>query len=154
MQLAISSRERKLDAFFERAKKRVTDDEVVSDLSKLAAVLACGYVERCVEIIVLERLNNRAHARVLKFVQAHFKRGTNYDCDAMCQLLERFDSEWSERLKKKLHTNERLASSLVSLYSIRNSVAHGGDQNRGISGIEIMYQDCKLIVSALIEATQ
>ena len=75
MQHAIGSRERKLDEFFQRAKKKAPDDEVVSDLSKLAAVLTCGCVERCVEIVILERLTSRAHTRVLKFIQAHFKRG-------------------------------------------------------------------------------
>ncbi|WP_025031124.1 HEPN domain-containing protein [Nitratireductor aquibiodomus] len=154
MRHAIASRERKLDAFFHRAKKKVADDEVVSDLSKLAAVLACGYVERCVEVVILERLSNRAHTRVLKFIKAHFKRGTNYDCEAMCQLLDRFDTDWSKKLRQKLDANEQLATSLASLYVIRNSVAHGGDQNRGLAGIESMYSDCKLIIAALVEATQ
>ena len=154
MQHAIGSREKKLDEFFQRAKKKVPDDEVVSDLSKLAAVLTCGYVERCVEIVILERLTSRAHTRVLKFIKAHFKRGTNYDCEAMCQLLERFDMDWSERLRHKLAANEQLEASLTSLYVIRNSVAHGGDQNRGLAGIESMYLDCKKIVAALVEATR
>lgn len=154
MQLAIASRERKLDEFFQRAKMKVADDEVVSDLSKLAAVLTCGYVERCVEIVILERLASRAHTRVLKFIKAHFKRGANYDCEAMCQLLERFDTDWSERLRQKLGANEQLETSLASLYVIRNSVAHGGDQNRGLTGIESMYLDCKKIVAALVEATR
>ena len=72
----------------------------------------------------------------------------------MCQLVERFDMDWSEKLRKKLAANEQLEASLTSLYVIRNSVAHGGDQNRGLAGIESMYLDCKKIVAALVEATR
>ncbi len=59
MRHAITSRERKLDDFFVRANK-LTDDELKSDLARLGAVLVCGYVERCVEVIILDRLTTKA----------------------------------------------------------------------------------------------
>ena len=154
MQHAIDSRERKLDAFFKRAKKQAADDEITSDMARLGAVLACGYIERCVEVIILERLTKRAHARVLKFVKSHFKKGTNYDCEAICQLLERFESGWADSFRSQISKNEQWASSLSSLYVLRNSIAHGGDQNRGLAGVETLYEDCKVIVKALVEATR
>lgn len=153
MNHVIISRERKLDSFFARAKKNGVDDELTSDLARLGAVLVCGYVERCVEIVVLERLQHRAHERVLNFVKTHFKRGTNYNCEAISQLLERFDSGWAREFRSEIGTNDQWEASLSSLYVLRNSIAHGGDQSRGLAGIESLYADCRLIIEALARAT-
>ncbi|TBY28406.1 hypothetical protein E0H93_24995 [Rhizobium leguminosarum bv. viciae] len=154
MQHAIDSRERRLDEFFERANKGVADEEILSDLARLGAVLACGYVERCVEIIILERLSKRAHERVLQFVKTHFKKGTNYDCEAICQLLERFDIAWASEFRRILKGNEQWETSLDSLYALRNSVAHGGVQNRSLAGVKALYDECKYVMMALVDATK
>lgn len=153
MQLAIGSRERKLDAFFARAK-HAGDEEVASDLARLGIVLVCGYVERCVEVIILNRLATRAQPRVLQFIKSHFKKGTNYDCEAICQLLIRFDQDWEKTFRLMISNNDHWSTSLASAYNLRNSIAHGGDGNKGLLGVETLYTDCKRIVVALIEATK
>ena len=99
MRHAIDSRIRQLDGFFARASA-IEDDELKADLSKLGAVLACGFVERSVEIIILDRISYRAHPRVQSFVKSYFKKGTNYDCDAICKLIERFDVVWSRNMRQ------------------------------------------------------
>lgn len=153
MQHAIDSRERKLDAFFVRAKG-VSDDELKSDLARFGAVLVCGYVERCVEVIVLGRLAGRAHPRVLQFIKSHFKKGTNYDCEAICQLLVRFDQDWGTAFRLAIGKNDQWSTSLASAYNLRNSIAHGGDGNEGLNRVENLYMDCKNIVVALVDATK
>ena len=150
---AIANRERKVDAFFARAKT-INDDEVKSDMARFGIVLICGYVERSVEIIILERLTNRAQPRVLSFIKTHFKRGTNYDCEAICQLLIRFEQEWSNAFRLAIDAHEDWESSLTSAYALRNSIAHGGDGNKGLSGVGVLYGDCKEIISALLRATE
>jgi hypothetical protein len=152
MRHAIDSRERKLDAFFARAK-HTGDDELKSDLARLGAVLVCGYVERCVEIIILGRLSTRAQPKVLNFVKSHFKMGANYDCEAICQLLTRFDRDWETEFRLSITAHEQWSTSLSSAYALRNSIAHGGDGTQGLTGIEAFYTDSKNIVSALIDAT-
>jgi len=149
----IDSREGKLDAFFARAKG-AGDDELKSDLARLGAVLVCGYVERCVEVIILDRLTTRAQPKVLQFIKTYFKKGTNYDCEAICQLLLRFDQNWETAFRSTIDKNDQWSSSLTSTYSLRNSIAHGGDGNKGLSGIEALYDDCKNIIAALIAATK
>ena len=150
---AIESRERKLDAFFARARA-VKDDELKSDMARFGIVLVCGYVERSVEVIILERLTNRAQPRVLSFIKTHFKRGTNYDCEAICQLLVRFEQDWSNAFRLEIDAHEDWESSLTSAYALRNSIAHGGDGNKGLPGVEVFYGDCKMIIAALLEATE
>jgi hypothetical protein len=153
MRHAIESRERKLDKFFARART-TDDDELKSDLARFGAVLVCGYVERCVEVIILDRLSTRAQPIVLHFIKSHFKKGTNYDCEAICQLLIRFDPDWETAFRSLLKNNDQWLTSLSSAYALRNSIAHGGDSNTGISGIEAFYRDSKDVVAALIEATK
>lgn len=153
MRHAITGREQKLDAFFARAKG-IGDDELKSDLARFGAVLVCGYVERCVEVVILDRLTTRAQPRVLQFIKSHFKKGTNYDCEAICQLLLRFDQNWETAFRATISKNDQWSTSLVSAYNLRNSIAHGGDGNKGLLSIETLYTDCKNIVVALMEATK
>lgn len=153
MRHAIESRERKLEEFFARAKN-TDDDELKSDLARFGIVMVCGYVERCVEVIVLDRLTAKAQPKVLQFIKSHFKKGTNYDCEAICQLLIRFDQNWERAFRSAINKNDQWLTSLASAYSLRNSIAHGGDGNKGLPGVEAFYLDCKNIVVTLIEATR
>ena len=154
MQHAINSRKRKLDLFFQRAQSNNIDEETQSDLARYGAVLVCGYVERCVEVIILERLSNLAHPRVRKFIQAHFKRGTNYDCEAICQLLERFDPDWSQKFRAFLESHDEVVAAITSAYALRNSIAHGGDANRGLSGVIEIFNSAQIAVEKLVECTR
>jgi len=153
MRHAIDSRIRSLDAFFKRAADPQISDEIRADLARYGAVLVCGFIERSVEVIILERLKSRAHPRVINFVSAWFKKGTNYDCDAICQLFERFDTLWSRRFRDFMDKNARVVSSVDSVYTLRNSIAHGGDQNRGLAGVKSLYADARDVVEAMIVAT-
>ncbi len=154
MRQAIDSRIRSLDAFFVRAADPDITDQIRADLARYAAVLVCGFIERSVEVIILERLSRRAHPRVIRFVAAWFKKGTNYDCEAICQLFERFDLTWGQRFRQYMATNNGPVESVESVYTLRNSVAHGGDQNRGLAGVKLLYEDSKKVVDAMILATR
>lgn len=130
-----------------------SDEEVAANLRRFGTVLICGFVERSIEVILLERLKPLAHPRVLNFVKSHFKRGTNYNCDVICNLLERFEPEWKNKFKHFMDNNEKQVDALSSTYSVRNSVAHGG--SGGINAITLRERrdDVKKIVDALIKAT-
>jgi RiboL-PSP-HEPN len=151
---AIESRKRQLDDFFERAKERTLSDVVRSDLAKHGAVLVCGFVERSVETIVMDRVNSLANIRVANFVRRHFTRGTNYECEPICQLLERFDLEWSKSLRAYLANNDDVVQSMLSVYGLRNSIAHGGTASAGLSYVLGYYECAKRLVEAMKLATR
>lgn len=154
MNPSIENRKRQLDAFFHRATTTQMTDESRSDLAKYGAVLVCGFIERCVELVVLERLTQLAHPRVIKFVKSHFKRGTNYECEPICQLLERFDADWASGFRIFVENNRRLEEQVSSAYTLRNSIAHGGDANRGLNGVRELYDAAKAVVDGLVAATR
>lgn len=145
---------------FERLTKQVEiacsadDVELGAILRSYGTVLICGFVERSVEVIILERLRSRAHPKVINFVKSHFKKGTNYNCNAICQLLDRFDSKWKESFRDFMENNEKEVEALSSIYSIRNSVAHGGDFGISAHALRERCGDAKKIIDALILSTR
>jgi hypothetical protein len=153
LSLAIESRKRQLDAYFGRAAAAAVPDEVKSDLARHGAVLVCGFVERSVEIVIMERIQRRAQPRVLSFVRSHFKRGTNYDCEAIAQLLDRFDVVWGRKFRGFFTARDDLVQALHSSYDLRNSIAHGGDANRGLLGVQELYVSAKAVIDGLEAAT-
>lgn len=154
MRAVIDARKRKLDDYFLRASVKGLDEQIQADLARHGAVLVCGFIERCVEIVILERLSFRGHPRVISFVKSHFKRGTNYDCEAIRGLLERFDLEWSDKFRSFMADHSSLVGALESAYTLRNSIAHGGTASRGMSGVIELYDAAPKIVDALIESTE
>jgi hypothetical protein len=133
MILAVDSRVTALRGFLVRAADKNLDPQVQAELCKLGAVMTCGTLERCIELIILERLANKAHPRIISFVKGHFKRGANYDCEAIEQLFRRFDPDWAEDFRKFVEANDAVKQSVASCYSVRNAVAHGAPQGLGIS---------------------
>ncbi len=100
MQRQLDSRFAEVERYIARVCAHGIPEELQSYLYRLGAIMICGNVERSIEIIVLDRLDRRAHPRVLNFIKSRFKRGTNYDCEAIEQLLVRFDEGWYKSLKR------------------------------------------------------
>ena len=145
---------------FERLERQINlacsvdDEELSANLSRFGTVLICGFVERSVEVVILERLGKKAHPRIIKFVKSSFKRGTNYNCNAICQLLERFDLSWRDKFREFMNNNEKEVEALSSTYNMRNSVAHGGDANISSTILKERCLDAKKIIDALISSTR
>lgn len=145
---------------YQRLQERVElaclekDEEISDALRKYCTVLICGFVERSVEVIILDRLRSRAHPRILSFVKSYFKRGRNYDCNTICSLLERFDTSWKASFDEFLVRHEREVEALSSVYSVRNSVAHGGDSGISSQNLRQRCADAKTIVDGIVDATK
>lgn len=145
---------------FEKLERQIeiacfTEDPQIADgLRRYGTVLICGFVERSVEVVILERLKNRAHPKVINFVKSHFKKGSNYHCETISQLLERFEPSWRDHFRKFMEGNAKQVDALLSTYNVRNSVAHGGDHGISAAVLKERCADAKLVVDAVIEATK
>ncbi|MDF1585247.1 HEPN domain-containing protein [Marinimicrococcus flavescens] len=153
MQHQIDLRFHKLESFIQQSFAHDLSEEVQSYLSRFGAVLICGNVERSCEIIILHRLEKRAHPRVLNFVKSHFKRGMNLDCTAIEQLLARFDPGWQKNFKAFIDSNSAVEEGISSCYAVRNSVAHGGQMSVGKKRLRELFDLSKKLVDGIIEAT-
>ena len=154
MRHQLDSRITEIERFIARATARDVPEELQSYLARFGAVLVCGFVERSVETIIVERLNRRAHERVLNFIRSHFKRGTNYDKDAIEQLLLRFDSNWYRNFRTFIESNQDVEVGISSLYGVRNSVAHGGTNSLEPKRLTELFDISKKLIEGLIKATE
>ena len=101
----------------------------------------------------MEKIAQRAHPRVQSFIRGYFKIGANYNCEAIAQLLERFDLGWSTKFRTFMKTRDDLVEALRSAYDLRNSIAHGGSANRGLHGVQDLFASAKEVVDAMEAAT-
>ncbi|HVI32671.1 HEPN domain-containing protein [Phenylobacterium sp.] len=154
MRRQLESRVDQIERFIARAHDKDVPDDVRAALARFGAVLVCGFVERSVEIIVTERLKYRAQDRVLNFIKTHFQRGTNYDCEAISQLLARFDPEWYRRFCAFVESNDDVREGISSAYGVRNSVAHGGSNSMGLNRLREIFEMSKQLVEGLVRATE
>lgn len=154
MRQAIVARFDALSASIDRACEEPIGEHHKIDLRRYCVVLVCGFVERSLEVIVLERLKKRAQPQVLSFIKSHFQRGTNFRCASICELLKRFDASWEQAFDEWIGDNEARVADLNSAYSLRNQVAHGGTASVTVRDVRRYAESAKIIVDAVVEATK
>lgn len=116
--------------------------------------MICGNLERCVEHLVIERIGKRSVVQTTSFLKAYFKRGTNYDCDSILQLLFRFDPVWGREFEEFVKNHLDIKDGVSSCYAIRNSVAHGGGGNLGYRDLRQYYEASFYVVIKLEQIFQ
>ncbi len=149
MSVEIEQRFKSLEELINAAAKE-GDERTASYFCKLGAVLICGNLERCVELILMARIADRSMPQVGNFLRRFFGRGTNYDCEQICQLLFRFDNGWGHAFETYIDSRSDLKESISSCYAVRNSVAHGGGQSLGPKILK-QYFDASFDVVAELE---
>lgn len=153
MRPQIQSRIDQIERYIARALQGDVPEDIQASLAQFGAVLVCGFVERSVEIVITERLSHRAHDRVLSFIKSHFRRGTNYDCEAIAQLLNRFDSAWYRKFSDFVDKNADVKEGLSSVYGVRNTIAHGGTNSLALKRVRELFEISKRVVQAMDDAT-
>lgn len=147
---AVEQRFIALSRLIRAAQEKGLDEQTASYFCKLGSVLICGNLERCVELIISERIASKSPPQVLSFLKTYFKRGTNYDCDQISQLLYRFDTNWGRDFDCFLESNSAVKEGISSCYAVRNSVAHGGGQSLGPRAL-MQYYDASFTLIAQLE---
>jgi hypothetical protein len=145
----IEQRFKTLEELINAAAKE-SDERTASYFCKLGSVLICGNLERCVELIMMARIADRSAPQVGNFLRRFFSRGTNYDCEQICQLLYRFDNGWGHAFQAFVDSRSDLKESISSCYAVRHSVAHGGAGSLG-PRILRQYFDASFTVVAELE---
>jgi hypothetical protein len=153
MQLAIKSREESLNSFIDRAVSPDVPQEIQGHLYRYGAILVCGNIEQCIKLILLDRLTNRAHKRVINFVKNYLDRGQNLDCKSIEDLLNRFEPAWGKALKDFVDSNNDIKEGISSAYSVRNPIAHGSPASLGSARLREIFDISKRLIEGVIQAT-
>lgn len=154
MQLQLDSRYNAVVRFIGEASAGAVPEDVQAHLYRFGTVLICGYIERSIEIIIMERLSYRAHARILTFVRSHFKRGRNMDPKGVGELLVRFDVDWYREFERLAKADEVMSAGVYSCYDMRNTIAHGGTANIALKRLNELLAAAKQMVDYVVLATR
>lgn len=150
MSLEIEYRFSVVEKFVNQATAKGLEEEYASRLCQLGSIMVCGNLERCVELAISRRLESHSPKQVASFLKSFFRRGTNYDCEAICQLVHKFDNAWGNKLEAAL--TESMKTSIASCYSVRNSIAHGGTHSLGPKSLR-QYFDASFEVVVALETS-
>lgn len=154
MQLQLDARYQAVADFITEAAKSGVPPVAQADLYRFGTVLVCGYIERAMEIITVDRLSTRAQPRVLNFIRSHFKRGRNFDCTAAAELLSRFDSDWYRKFDAFVQANGSVKEGVSSCYGLRNTIAHGGTATVSLKRLNELLDSAKAMIDAVVDATR
>jgi RiboL-PSP-HEPN len=147
--IAIESRFRDVEKLVSAAQAKNLDPEIAAYYCKLGCVMICGAVERSIEILITQRVGDRSAPQVASFFRSFFKRGTNYDCEEILQLLHKFDADWGHGFNEFVSTNDQVKSDVASCYAIRNSIAHGGAQSLSPKILRQYYNSAFTLIAEL-----
>jgi hypothetical protein len=154
MQLQLDARYDAVARFVAEASAGNIPEHVQAHLYRFGTVLICGYIERAVEIIIMERLASRAQQRVLNFVRSHFKRGRNMDTKGISELLNRFDSAWYREFGRLAQANDSMKAGVFSCYDLRNSIAHGQTATVTLKRLNELLAAAKQMVDLVVQVTR
>lgn len=64
----------------------------------------------------------------------------------ICEILDTFSNDWKNLLEQELSENSQLKSSLDSLITLRNDIAHGQNGVASVSNVKQYFNDAKKVV--------
>jgi hypothetical protein len=126
-----------MDAAFARAPDHNADFELQADFAKYLCVLASGYLESALCVLVLEYCKARCAPEVAAYVERQLGPWTNPKAEKIVELLGTFSQSWRDDLSTYL-VDER-KDSVNSLVALRHKIAHGESVGTSLSQIRKHY---------------
>jgi hypothetical protein len=137
---------RKLDSDFKLAKD--AEDEIQSVLAKFICIRLSGFVEVCLKEKIQRFVDKRkTHAAVCSYIENSMRGMTNLTFDKLRNILNSFSGDWACYFEMKV--TEEMKSSLGTIYTNRNTIAHGGNANITIRQLEKHYNNLKAVADVL-----
>jgi hypothetical protein len=149
MSLKIDSQEKKLDLLFSNIQA-VKDDEIKAHLSRYFCIRISGYLENVVKLLINSYCDKSTPQTISSYLNKDLKNLTNLSEEKLLAFLKKFSDDWEYRVSSKLTETHR--SSLNSIISNRNNIAHGQADSISPKVIEQYYNDLKEIV-VILKAT-
>lgn len=144
--------ERKINDTLSRAEGKKPGSIEQSDYAKYLCILVSGYLEKSVSFKLIEYCNKRSNANVSRFTESKIKRVTNLKSEKIIELLRSFNNDWGDCFCKKLDDMKR--DHINSLVSLRNSIAHGGDNSISLKSIKEIYETIKTVIDDIYETIE
>ncbi len=131
---------------------RSDDPEIQSDVARYLCVLISGYFERSVVDMIISYTRKNASSEITSYVDHGLKRWANPNLERVTQLFCTVNKEWKESIKNKL--SGEYATSINSVASLRNNIAHGESVSLGLVQIKEHYQRIVTVIDYLAQITK
>ncbi len=142
--------QRLFDRALELQKNDVIDLEVRSAFESYLCIRTYVYVENSVRTILLEHVRSvTSDDSIEKFVDSQLERQPNLRYGELIKLVSRFNPEWQEKIKQGV--TQKMLTSLNSLVSIRNSIAHSDNTDISLNDLQDYFASSQEIVRIVFE---
>lgn len=146
MNARIQSQIRALDALFKDVAK-VTDDEIKGHLAKYLCVKTSGLLENYLKSQIGDYVDTCSSKPTATFVKSKMKTFTNIDNRKLSSFLQSFHKDWLDKYENLI--DDQLKSTLNTVISNRNNIAHGNPDNITYKAIEKYYEEIKQVINHL-----
>lgn len=130
-----------------RTAGEIKEEEIKSHVAKYICVKISGLLEVYFKSQIGDYVDATSSQPTAAFVKHRFKTFTNIDSEKIAKLLEVFSAEWADLYRSKM--TEDLISSLNSIISNRNNIAHGNSDSITFNSIQTHYENVKKILNIL-----
>ena len=134
-----------LDGDLKLAKSQ-SDDEVKSLLAKIICIRISGLLEVAIKSRISDYSDKKTPKEIKRFLTQKFKDITNLKTSKLCDVLGAFSSDWKDEFEEEIRKNQQIKSSLDSLITLRNDIAHGQTCSISLSHVQQYYDDVKIAV--------
>lgn len=136
-----------------RKYKPIDDDELKKDIARYVCVLVSGYIEESLRLLINNYANGKSSPKIQHYVNSNIKRITNCKYNKIIDVLNAFDSAWSDDFTTKVSTQEPIPNqfkdSIDSVVSTRHEIAHGKNSGISIVRIEEYFQNVDKAITLL-----
>ena len=141
--VASESYKRKLESDFRLASEQ--EGEIQSLIARFLCIRIGGYIE----VFLKERIrafvdNRKSHKVISDYIQNNIRDITNLNHGKLESVLRSFSNDWADHYAGNV--TEELKSSIGSIYAIRNSIAHGGNDSLSLSDLKKHFKNIELLL--------
>lgn len=134
-----------LESDIQLARKQ-SDDEIKSLLAKIVCIRISGLLEIALKCRISDYSEKKTPKEIKRFLTQKFKDITNLKAKKLCDILGTFSLDWQKTFEEKLSENSQIKSSLDSLITLRNDIAHGQNCVTSLSNVQQYFDDAKIVV--------
>lgn len=141
--------ERQLDSLFNEVSLIQEGEINKAHLTRYLCIRTSGYLENVVRILIAHFCDGTSPQQINNYVVKRTKYITNLDFQRLTKLLSEFDPNWSKKFSDRI--TEQQKSSINSVISNRNNIAHGNQDSITFRDMTSYYKDVKDVCKILIE---
>lgn len=123
-----------------------SDDEVKSLLAKIICIRISGLLEVAIKSRISDYSDKKTPKEIKRFLTQKFKDITNLKTSKLCDVLGAFSSDRKDEFEEEIRNNQQIKSSLDSLITLRNDIAHGQTCSISLNHVQQYYNDVKIAI--------